>query len=278
MTTSRKSVGCILGLLALGGTVVAGALIQRRRKRLPVAAERFAVLDVPVDPLTMAEALARIEAFIAEGTPHHVFTADASGIMRAQEDPELQAIVQQADLVTPDGAGVMLATELQGMRLPERVSGCDLVERLAQLSAENGYRLYLFGAAEGVADAAAAALVERHPGVQIAGTRHGFFTEDDEVKIVQAINRAKPDILFVALGIPKQEKFIRKHFELLRAPVMIGVGGSFDVISGQLSRAPRWMQKSGLEWLYRLLQEPKRLPRLAALPQFIWTAWRKRKK
>ncbi|OPZ83043.1 MAG: putative N-acetylmannosaminyltransferase [bacterium ADurb.Bin429] len=226
----------------------------------------------------MEEAVSLIESFIAEGGPHHVFTADASGIMRAHEDSELRDIIRQADLVTPDGAGVILATELQGMRLPERVSGCDLVERLARLSAERGYRIYLFGAAEGVADAAAAALVEKYPGVHIAGTRNGFFSEDEEVKIVQAINRAKPDILFVALGIPKQEKFIRKHFELLRAPVMIGVGGSFDVISGQLKRAPQWMRQAGLEWLFRILQQPERLPRFAALPQFVWTAWRGRKK
>lgn len=278
MANTRK-LGCALGMLAVAGSLVAAGLaVQRRRKRLPVAHERYEVLDVPVDPLTMAEALARIEAFIAAGGPHHVFTADASGIMRAQEDPELQAIVRQADLITPDGAGVMLATELQGQRLAERVSGCDLVEHLAELSAAKGYRLYLFGAAEGVADAAAAALVERYPGAQIAGTRNGFFNPDDEVKIVQAINRAKPDILLVALGIPKQEKFIRAHFDRLKPAVMIGVGGSFDVISGQLKRAPAWMQKSGLEWLYRLIQEPKRLPRLAALPQFMWAAWRGRKR
>ncbi|HOF89226.1 MAG TPA: WecB/TagA/CpsF family glycosyltransferase [Armatimonadota bacterium] len=233
---------------------------------------------MPVDPLTMEAAVARIESFIAAGGPHHVFTADASGIMRTWEDPELRDIVRQADLVTPDGAGVMLATELQGRRLPERVSGCDLVDRLAERSAERGYRLYLFGAADGVADAAAAALVEKYPGVHIAGTRHGYFTDDEELKIVQAINRAKPDILFVALGIPKQEQFIRKYFALLRAPVMIGVGGSFDVISGQLKRAPEWMRKSGLEWLFRLIQQPERLPRFAALPRFVWTVLRHQKR
>ncbi len=266
---------CLVGSVA-AAAVVAASLLLRRWRQAPLAEERVELLDVPVDPLTMPQALARIEEFIRSKRPHHVFTADASGIMRAQDDPALLEIVRQADLITPDGAGVLLASGMRGTRLPERVSGVDLVERLSELAAHRGYRIYLFGAAEGVVDAAAGMLTARYPGLTIAGLRNGFFTAQDEPAIVHDIAAAHPDILFVALGIPKQELFIRRHFDELGVPVMIGIGGSFDVISGQLRRAPHWMQRSGLEWLYRLLQEPKRLPRLAALPRFIVAAWRDR--
>lgn len=196
--------------------------------------------------------------------------------MQAHEDPALLDIVQRADLVTPDGAGVLLASQLKGQRLPERVSGVDLVERISALAAEKGFRIYLLGAADGVAQAAAGVLVDRYPGLTIAGMHHGYFTAADEAELVQDIALAHPDVLFVALGIPRQEQFIRRHFIELGVPVMIGIGGSLDVISGRLQRAPVWMQRSGLEWLFRLAQQPGRLSRMGALPRFILSAWRER--
>jgi N-acetylglucosaminyldiphosphoundecaprenol N-acetyl-beta-D-mannosaminyltransferase len=225
----------------------------------------------------MPEALDQIEGFIAKGGPHHVFTADASGLIRAYDDPNLLAIVRRADLVTPDGAGTMLSARMRGITLPERVSGCDLVQRLAERAARNGHRLYLLGAAPGVADAAATKLVQRFPDLVVAGVRDGYFAPAQEPGVVRAIAEARPDILFVALGIPKQEQFIDAHRDTLGAPVLIGVGGSFDVIAGNLRRAPRWMQRLALEWLFRAAQEPKRLGRLTALPRFLWTAWRTRR-
>lgn len=265
----------VLDLLA--ATVVIGSLvIIRRWRHAPRATGPVSILDIPVDPLTMDEVLDRIEAYIRSGQPHHVFTADASGLMRTREDARFHSLVQQADLVTPDGAGILLASRINGMALPERVSGVDLVERISALSAVRGYRLFLFGAAEGVALAAAEKLRERHPGITIIGIRNGYFSAGEEAGIVQKITVARPDVLFVALGIPKQEEFIRAHFHELGVPVMIGIGGSFDVISGSLQRAPHWMQRAGLEWLYRFLQQPSRLPRLAALPQFVLAAWRSR--
>ena len=270
--------GMVIAGAAVAAAVVGGILVARRLKRVPFATGRINILDVPVDPLTMEEALARIEEYIRSGRPHHIFTADASGIMRAQEDPALHAIVTLADLVTPDGSGVLLASRINGAALPERVSGVDLVEHISAMAAERGYAIYLFGAVEGTAQAAAEALQGRYPGLKVAGVRNGYFTGDEEAKIVEEIAAAKPDALFVALGIPKQEIFIRKHFEALGVPVMIGVGGSFDVVSGRLKRAPAWMQRTGLEWLYRFLQEPSRLPRLAALPQFVFASWRSRKR
>ena len=264
----RIQSGCLLGTLAAVMGII-GGVVWRRWRRLPVASGRVELLDVPIDALTMAEALARIEEFVRSGKPHHVFTADATGIMRAQDDPELLAIVRQADLSTPDGAGVLTAGHLRGFRLPERVSGCDLVELLSALAAERGFRVYFFGAAEGIARDAAEALGQRHPGLIVAGIRNGYFTAEEEPALVAEIAAAHPDILFVALGIPKQEQFIRRHFTELAVPVMLGIGGSFDVLSGHLQRAPRWMQRAGLEWLFRLLQEPSRFPRMAALPRFL---------
>lgn len=261
--------GAIIGVFA-----VIAALVVRRVRCAPAAQGRVTLLDIPVDPLTMAEALTRVEAFITAGGPHHIFTADASGIARAQEDRELFSIIGQADLVTADGAGVLLASRIAGARLPERVSGCDLVMTLCALAAARGYAVYFFGAAEGVAHDAAAILQERFPGLRVAGVRNGYYAPEDEARIARDIAVARPEILFVALGVPKQERFIRGYFEELGVPVMLGVGGSLDVIAGRLQRAPRWMQRTGLEWLYRLLQEPQRLPRMLLLPQFILQVWR----
>ena len=274
--TKPGRTGCLLGTLAAVIGVIASGVLWRRWKRLPLAAERLTLLEVPIDPLTMAEALARIEEFVRSGQPHHVYTADATGIMRAQDDPALLAIVRQADLSTPDGAGVLFATGLHGARLPERVSGCDLVEHVSALAAERGYRVFFFGAEEGTARDAAQTLAARYPGLHVAGVRNGFFTDEEEPAIVREIAAAHPDILFVALGVPRQEQFIRGHFAELGVPVMMGVGGSFDVISGHLQRAPVWMQRAGLEWLFRLLQQPSRLPRLAALPRFLLAAGQER--
>lgn len=273
----KSSAGCILGGLAAAAIVVGGMLVARCWRSMPVAQQRLELLDVPVDPLAMEEVLERIEAFIKSREPHHIFTADASGIMRAQEEPELLDIVRRADLVTPDGAGVLLATRMKGMRLPERVSGVDLVDRISEMAARKGYRIYLLGAAATVVQAAAGVLASRYPGLIIAGIHDGYFKPEEEPRVVHDIAVAHPDVLFVALGIPKQEQFIRRHFTELGVPVMIGVGGSFDVISGQLKRAPVWMQQSGLEWLYRFLQQPSRFPRLAALPKFMLAAWKTRK-
>jgi len=235
------------------------------------------MLGVSIDPVTMSEALARMETYIRGRQPRHILTADALGIMQAQEDPELLGAMRQAALVTPDGAGVLLAAKMRGVRLPERVSGVDLVEQLSALAAAKGYLVYLFGASEGVAQAAAEQLKNRYPGLTIVGVRHGYFTAEEEPAIARDIARTHPDILFVALGIPKQEQFIRRYFTTLNVPVMIGIGGSFDVISGRLLRAPHWMQRTGLEWLFRLRQQPSRWSRMLLLPRFVAAAWWRRR-
>ncbi len=273
MNIDKKS-GCLPVIICKAAFIIAYLLFKRRFIKLPILSGKVNILGISVDALDMSGVLTKAEEFINSAAPHHVFTADASGLIRAAEDVEFAELVKNADLVTADGAGAMLAVEMRGGRLSDRVSGCDLVDKLSELAAKNGYGVYFFGAAEGVAESAAIKLQQKYPSLSIAGIRNGYFKPEDEEEIARQVIAAKPQILFVALGIPKQEQFIRKYFHLLNIPVMVGVGGSFDVISGTINRAPVWMQKSGLEWLYRLIQEPQRLPRMTALPRFIVTAWK----
>ncbi|MBM3498608.1 MAG: WecB/TagA/CpsF family glycosyltransferase, partial [Armatimonadetes bacterium] len=261
----------VIGFLAVGG--VAGFVLLRilPRERTETGAA-IRLLGVRITPVSMDAALDRARDFIAEGSPHIIVTSDASGMIRAREDAELREIMDEADLVTADGQGVVLAARLLNVPIRERVSGVDMVQRLCELATEAGHSVFLLGGAEGVAEAAGESLKAAVPGLRIAGVQHGYFAPDEEAGIIDRIRRAQPAVLFVAFGIPRQEKWIRAHMDELGVPVCIGVGGSFDVISGRLKRAPAWMRRCGLEWLYRVIQEPRRLPRLKALPQIAWVA------
>jgi N-acetylglucosaminyldiphosphoundecaprenol N-acetyl-beta-D-mannosaminyltransferase len=228
------------------------------------------LLGVRLHAVTYQGALETVRGFLREGHPHMVVTSDASAVMRAQDDAEFREIVNEADLVTADGAGVLLASKLLNLPLQDKVSGCDLVEDLCAVAAEEGRSVYFLGAAPGVAEAAAEKLRERRPALQVAGCHDGYFDEAEEARIVADIRARRPGLLLVALGIPRQEKWIKAHLESLGVPVCIGIGGSLDVISGRKQRAPVWMQRCGLEWLYRTVKEPSRLPRLAALPRIVW--------
>jgi len=229
-----------------------------------------------VHGLTMEQTLQRIARFVQEGGTHHVVTLDASMCVMAQGDPELLRIVAQADLVTPDSAGVLWACRRAGNPLPERVSGVEIVERLCSLSSSTGLSLYFLGAAPGVAAAAAEKLATRHPGCRIVGTHHGYFAPHEEPQLLEAIRAARPDVLCVALGIPMQEKWIDRHRAALGVPVLIGVGGTFDVHSGRVRRAPRWMQQLNLEWLYRLWKNPRKIGKVLTLPRFVLMTLRRR--
>jgi N-acetylglucosaminyldiphosphoundecaprenol N-acetyl-beta-D-mannosaminyltransferase len=237
-------------------------------------ADRVDMLGVPLARINMEGALERIDQFIQDRSPHMVVTSDTPSIVRAHDDAEYQEIVRAADMVTADGRGVIWMARVLGLPVTERVSGVDLVERICARAREKAYSVYLLGALPGVAEEAARALESRCPGLKVVGTHHGYFTSEEEPKVVRRIVEAKPDIIFVALGAPRQEKWIRRHMAELQAPVAIGVGGSFDVLAGRVPRAPQWMQKTGLEWLYRLARDPKRLPRMWALPRLMWmTLW-----
>lgn len=225
------------------------------------------VLGLPVDPVSRAEAVECITGFIASGGPHLVVTADASALIIARRDPEFRQVVQQASLVTADGAGVLRALKVAGRPAPERCSGCDLIVDIAAEAERQGWSIYLLGAAPGVAEAAAANLKERFPNLAVAGCRDGYFADDEAV--VSEIAQASPDILLIAMGMPKQEKWFWRHRDRLCARVAMGVGGSFDVLSGAVQRAPEFYQRHGLEWLYRFASAPRKSSRkMLLLPVF----------
>ena len=234
---------------------------------------RLQILGVGVDRVTGDEALERIATFIAEGrehgTSHQVVTANAEIIYRASQNDDMKAIINQAHMVTADGSGVVWASKQLGEPLAERVTGIDLVNSICAASAHRGWKLYILGSAPGVADTAAQNICAKYPGCNIIGTHHGYFDAAEEQNILAELRELKPDVLFVALGAPKQEYWIADHIAQLGIPVGMGIGGSMDVLSGNVKRAPEWMQKLSLEWLYRFLLQPTRFKRMLALPKFM---------
>ena len=227
------------------------------------------ILGLPVHDVDMGMALAAIESFVRAGGPHQVVTADASMLVMAQEDPELRAIIAGADLVTPDSIGVLWAARRKKKLLRERVSGVEIAERLCATSSLRGYRIFFLGAAPGVAALAAERMRAKYPGVQIAGVRDGFFSAAETEGVVDEIRASAANILLVAMGIPKQEKWIQAHRGALGCSVLIGVGGTLDVLSGLVRRAPRVIQVLKLEWLWRVLSNPSKINKVMLLPRFV---------
>jgi N-acetylglucosaminyldiphosphoundecaprenol N-acetyl-beta-D-mannosaminyltransferase len=230
---------------------------------------RSRILDVPVDCVNMDQTLDRLREFVASGRPHLVVTLDASGAAQAQEDDELKALYERADLLTPDSTGIIWAVNRKGKCLSERVSGVEIVDRVCAMSADHGYRIYFLGGAPGVADEAAERLRLKHPGCHIVGVRHGYFPSESDAVVADEIGMLNPDFLFVGMGIPRQEKFILSTMERHRARVAMGVGGSFDVFSGRVKRAPKLFQQMKIEWFWRLMQNPKKIGKVMMLPKFL---------
>ena len=235
------------------------------------------ILGVAVDSVTMDEAVAQVENYMDERAGVLIATANAEMIMRATHDRELMKILNEAALVVPDGAGTVWAARHLGHAMPERVAGYDMAQELMKRAPLNHRRIFFFGSAPGVADKAKAKAEALYPGIEIVGTRNGFFTEKDEPEIIAEIRAAKPDLLLAALGVPKQEKWLYRYQAELGVPVAIGVGGTLDVMAGVMKRAPRWMQKAKLEWLFRGMLQPKRAGRLLALPKFVLKVHHSRK-
>lgn len=235
------------------------------------------ILGVKVDSLTMTQTVAQIENLIALKKNSLIATANAEMLMMATQDEELRKILNSAEIVTADGAGTVWAAHKLGYEMPERVAGYDLVQELMKISPAKSYKIFLFGAAPGIADKAKLKAEELYPGIKIVGTRNGYFSEDDEPEIIAQIKNAQPDILLAALGVPKQEKWLFKNKTELNVPVSIGVGGSFDVMAGVVKRAPLWMQKAKLEWLFRAMLQPSRAGRLTALPKFVFKVYASKK-
>lgn len=238
------------------------------------------MLGVRVHGVTFEQTLALIEAFIANGRPHQITTVNPEFVVAAQQDDLFRRIINRAALAFPDGTGVLWAAKWLGQpKLPERIAGVDVVEALAELSAQKGYRLYFLGAQPGVAEQAATVLAGRYPGMVAAGCFAGSPDAKDEEMIVAKIQAARPDVVFVAYGAPHQDKWIARNMHRLPAAVLIGVGGAFDFISGLAKRAPPWMQRLGLEWLHRFIQQPSRWRRMwNAVPRFLWLVWLARRR
>jgi N-acetylglucosaminyldiphosphoundecaprenol N-acetyl-beta-D-mannosaminyltransferase len=236
------------------------------------------ILKVKVHALTNDQTVALIEQFIATGQPHQLVTVNPEFVIEAQQDETFRQIINNAALALPDGIGLLKATRfLKTTPLPERVPGSDLVMRLAKLSHQKGYRIYFLGAQAGVAQKAIEKLKQRYPHLEVAGFYAGSPALEENETIVKRILPTRPDILLVAYGAPRQDKWIARNLERLQIPVCIGVGGSFDFIAGTAHRAPAWLQRLGLEWLHRLLMQPWRWRRIwNAVPRFSWLVWRSR--
>lgn len=238
----------------------------------PARPNRIPILGIPIDNVPEEEAVAQIAAFLAAGGPHHVVTVNPEFVMEAQHNPTFRQVLLQADLATPDGFGIILAARWLGTPLRGRATGVALTQRVAALAAERGYRLFLLGAAPGVAEAAAAILCARYPGLPIAGCYAGSPHPRHEPALRQIIAAARPDVLLVAYGHPAQDLWIARNQPSLHIPLAMGVGGVFDYLTGRAPLAPAWLRKIGLEWLYRLAHQPRRWRRiLVAVPLFSLT-------
>ena len=236
---------------------------------LSSAPEFITILNTPVHVVAMDRTLHLVRRYMAEPGVHQIATTNPEFIMRAQQDERFRQVLQQADLCIPDGVGLLLASRWMGTPLAERVPGSELVYKLAELAAQEGWRLFLLGAGPGIADEAALIFQSKYPDLKIAGSYAGSPDPSEDKLIVQRINNSHADMLFVAYGAPNQDKWIARNREtLLTVRLAIGVGGSLDFVTGQAKRAPRWIQNLGLEWLYRLIQEPWRWRRMLALPHF----------
>ncbi len=228
---------------------------------------RIDVLGVSFDNVTPDEAVQRALAMLEENRPHLAVTPNPEMIQRAEKDPEFSKVLADADLVLPDGIGVIYAAKILGRPLKGRVPGVDFASALMGKIAGTDKRLFLLGAKPGVAEEAAKRLTARYPGLNICGTHDGYF--QDDAPVVEAIRASKADVVFVCLGFPRQEKWIAAHGAEAGAKLYIGLGGSLDVFAGKVDRAPEKMQKLGLEWLYRLYKEPSRIGRMAKLPLIL---------
>ena len=252
-----------------------------------ILTSRIKLFQVGIDQVDNQETIQKIEKFIVSKKPHQIVTPDTLAVLRARKDPEYHAILKSADLVTPDGAGILWAATTLNYPLPERVTGIDIIHNICRLAAKKSYSLYLLGSYPGVASEAAINLTKKYPGIKIVGTHHGYFGNEDsqncedvkndnsdrnkkEEEISAEIKEKRPDILLVGMGVPKQEKWISKNLDKLDVPVCMGVGGSFDVLSGRIPRAPLWMQRHGMEWIYRSIKQPNRVFQVFALFYFIW--------
>lgn len=235
------------------------------------------LLGARVDGIRLEQAVERVAGFVKSRQPCWVITLNPELLYRAQNEGDLLDLINRADLVTADGVGIVWACRLAGRPVPERVTGIDLMLRLTARAAQEGWRIFLLGGAPGVAGEAAAGLARRYPGLMVAGTYHGYFSSEEEPLVLAQVQQARADLLFVALGAPKQERWIARNLAAVGNAAAMGVGGSFDVVAGRVRRAPLWLQRLQLEWVFRLFKEPARWRRMLVLPLFVWLVFKKYK-
>lgn len=220
---------------------------------------RISFLDIPIDALTMQETLNIIDAAIANRKPIHHVVVNAAKIVNAQKDEQLKASIVNCDIINADGQPIVWASKFLNTPLPERVAGIDLMESLVLLASKRNYRMFFFGAEEIIVKTVVEKYKKKYGPNVIAGYRNGYYSKQEEPAIAKQIAESLADILFVAITSPKKEVFLNKYKDIIKVPFIMGVGGSFDVIAGKTKRAPFWMQRWGLEWFYRVMQEPKRM-------------------
>jgi N-acetylglucosaminyldiphosphoundecaprenol N-acetyl-beta-D-mannosaminyltransferase len=232
--------------------------------------ERIEILGVPVDCVDMQQSLEAVDAMIQGNSPKTVIAVNPEKIIKARHDPGLLGLLKNAGLLIPDGIGAVVAAKILYGKSISRVPGSELMPEICKRSLSNGYKLFLLGAAPYVNEKAVAVLKEKYKGINIVGSQHGYYSEDELPGLIERINNSKADVLFIALGSPRQELWMEEYLPQLNVKVCQGVGGTFDVIAGKVTRAPLLFRKLNLEWLYRLLAQPKRLLRQTALPKFAY--------
>lgn len=231
--------------------------------------ETVDILGVAVDKISAGSAQKKAERYLRTPGLSVIFTPNPEIIMAAYEDPAFKEVLNSADICTPDGIGVVYASKMIHNPVPERVPGFDLTCGLLQSISKTGEGVFLFGAKPGIAETAKEKLQEKYPGLVVSGTHDGYFTDDDNARIIKEINDSGAKLLLVCLGAPKQEKWIYAHKDELQVQLAMGVGGALDVFAGNVKRAPQFFIKCNLEWLYRFIKQPSRLRRFSALPKFM---------
>jgi N-acetylglucosaminyldiphosphoundecaprenol N-acetyl-beta-D-mannosaminyltransferase len=234
-------------------------VISQQQPRLTETGDRAVVLDCAIDRLTMAQTLARCQAIVERGAFAQQVSINAAKLVTLKKDTELRAVVNRCELVNADGQSVVWASRLLGDPLPERVAGIDLMHNLIQMSEREGYGIYILGARQEVLETAVQRLREMHPDLRLVGYRHGYFSEEESQQVAAAIRDSGARILFVAMSSPRKERWLGEHGPTLNVPFVMGVGGSIDIVAGITRRAPPMWQRLGIEWLYRLIQEPRRM-------------------
>lgn len=232
---------------------------------------------INISKMNMQETVQYLTEAVQHKKTHQVITANPIMFMAALNNAAFSKTMQSAELVVPDGTGLVWAAGYIGQPVKERVPGFDLMFELLTVANEKGWKVYLLGTTSEVIQESAAKLKVQFPNIDFVGSRDGFFTEKEDLKVVEDIRKLSPDLLFVARSVDTQEPWIYKYKHELGIPVMMGVGGSFDIIAGKLKRAPKWMQRVRLEWFYRLLKQPSRYKRMLDLPKFVLRVKKDRK-